>query len=152
MYGLNQHTLSGIAQTESRRTTELEYILLGDLRDQLEDQLDPQATHWVVAVIDALLKAIPERHQIVSQDGYLGEVVTEFPNWAAKVENLELQHFALYDRLSDLRDQLKGSKADDHTLNLLRFELQMWMESYTKHKRHESQLLQTAINLEVGGG
>ncbi len=41
--------------------TALEYILLGDLRDLLEEPADHFTRSWLVAVLDALLDTLPRR-------------------------------------------------------------------------------------------
>ena len=42
-----------------RRCSELEYLLLGDLREMLEEPFTPQGRNWTVAVIDTLLDMLP---------------------------------------------------------------------------------------------
>jgi hypothetical protein len=135
-----------------RRCTELEYLLLGDLREMLEEPVTPQGRNWMLAVVDTLLDMLPHEHRLKSVDGYLSEVLTEFPNWTGHVDRLEAQHYDLYDRLSDLRDELEVETRDRTAANVLRYSLQEWMEAFVEHRRRESELLQSAMCTDIGGG
>ena len=138
-------------QVQLRRCTELEYLLLGDLREMLEEQTTPQSRKWMLAVLDTLLDMLPREHRLKSLDGYLAEVLTEFPNWSVHVDRLEAEHYDLYDRLSDLRDALEDGSPQGQAANSLRFSLQQWMEAFARHRRHESDLLVSSVNIDIGG-
>src|SRR3990172_6700611 len=84
--------------------TALEYILLGDLRDLLEDDVDQFTRPWLLAVLDALLDTLPREFRLKSRDGYLQEVLEEYPSWYRHVEGLRQEHEALYHNLRELRD------------------------------------------------
>jgi hypothetical protein len=146
------HDTSPASAASLRECNELQYILLGDLREMLDEPLTPLARRWMAAVVDTLLEMIPREHRLKSANGYLAEVLTEFPNWASRVDKLEAQHFGLFDRLSDLRDELDQEASDGAAVRALTFSLQEWMEAYAEHRRHESALLLDAVNVEIGGG
>lgn len=148
MYGI---TVAGPA-AQLRRCTELEYLLLGDLREMLEEPVSPQGRNWMLAVIDTLLDMLPREHRLKSVDGYLSEVLQEFPNWTGHVDRLEAQHYDLYDRLSDLRDELEVETLDRTAAQMLRYSLHEWMEAFVAHRRRESALMQSAVNTDIGGG
>lgn len=130
----------------------LEYILLGDLRDLLEAAVDEETCHWLLAVLDELLETLPREFELKQRDGYLSEVLEEYPSWYRHVESLRAEHERLYDRLRQLRDRLARQRPLAPVANLLRAELRDWMHSLTAYHRHENRLLQTAMNLEVGVG
>jgi hypothetical protein len=149
--------MNGIAYAGSsaqlQQCTELEYILLGDLREMLEEPLTPVSRQWMLAVLDVLLETLPREHRLKSSsDGYLSEVLLEFPNWSPHVDRLEAEHFDLYDRLWDLRDELEGGASARSAASALRFALRDWMEAFLMHRRDESALLMDAVNTEIGGG
>ena len=146
--------MNGVSpQTSSlRRCNELEYILFGDLRELLEEPLDKQNRKWIGAILDTLLEALPQEHRLKSADGYMAEVLEEFPNWSGQVDALESEYFDIYDRLADLRDDLGDPRRQTSSASAVRVGLSEWMQSFLTHKENESTLLQTAINLEVGGG
>jgi hypothetical protein len=148
--------MNGIAYAGSsaqlQRCTELEYILLGDLREMLEEPLSPVSRQWMLAVLDVLLETLPREYRLKSSDGYLSEVLTECPNWSPHVDRLEAEHFDLYDRLWDLRDELEGGDSARSAASALRFALREWMDAFLMHHRDESTLLMDAVNVEIGGG
>jgi len=133
------------------RCAELEYILLGDLRDLLEETPNEVTAHWLAAVLDTLLNLIPEELSLKAEDGYLCEVLDDFPNWQGQVETLENEYYALCQQLHQLR---KGLIENDyhHTASRLRVQLHDWMDAMKKHQIEERRLLMMAVNYEVGGG
>ncbi|MCA9055405.1 MAG: hypothetical protein KDA75_16305 [Planctomycetaceae bacterium] len=142
-------SLSPAAQL--RRCSELEYLLLGDLREMLEEEITPQSRRWMLAVLDALLDTLPREHRLQSADGYLTEVLREIPNWATRVNRLESRYYELFDRLSDLRDELEVDLPDKQSVSTLRYDLHEWMGQLVAHRARESDLLVTAINIDIGG-
>jgi hypothetical protein len=135
-----------------KRYTELEYILLGDLRDLLEDPIDDENLRWIHAVVDVLLDTLPVEFELKRQGGYLREVLERHPNWLCHVTTLESQHRRLCRKLRELRNRLTDFAEMDEATRLLRLELQDWMNGFDAHNRQEVRLLQTAMNLEVGVG
>src|SRR5579872_2956860 len=53
----------------------LEYILLGDLRDLLEEPVDDESRKWLLAVLDTLLDTLPREFDLEDEDGYMSEVL-----------------------------------------------------------------------------
>ena len=89
-----------------RRYTELEYILIGDLRDLLEEPLEDENIGWLLTVLDALLDTLPVEFELKEEGGYLEEVLEEFPNWPVHVSNLRNNHEHLCGSLQELRDRI----------------------------------------------
>ena len=137
---------------ELRRYSEMEYILLGDLRDVLEETPDEHTGYWILAIVDALLNTLPVKLELKRSSGYLQEVLDEFPSWHRQVTMLEHEHERSCDRLQAVRERIAEGRPYQDVRYQLRFELRDWMQSWIAHNRHETRLLQTAINLEVGVG
>ena len=135
-----------------RHCVELEYILLGDLRDLLDDELNEQTKGWLIAVLDVLLKTLPEQYELKSRDGYLEEVLDAFPNWERVVDNLENQQMALFRSLSRLREQIFDCDSLEPMVSQLQTQLADWIEALQRHQREERDLFQLAVNLQTGGG
>src|SRR5690606_6244973 len=85
---------------------ELEYLLLGDLRDLLEDPPNETTRRWMLVVLDALLETLPRGIQLKDEDGYLSEVVKAFPNWSDQVDALRREHDILFGKLRRLRERI----------------------------------------------
>lgn len=132
--------------------TAFEYILLGDLRDLLEEPVDDYTHRWLLAVLDALIDTLPREYRLKTSDGYLREVLDEYPSWYPHVENLRTEHLRLYRNLRRLRDSVSREGSYEEAAERVRNDLRDWMTSFVAHHRHENRLLQTALNLEVGTG
>jgi hypothetical protein len=132
--------------------TTLEYILLGDLRDVLEEPANRHTRGWLIAVLDALLDTLPREMALKESCGYLNEVLDEYPSWYRHVEELQNEERLLFLSLQSLRDRLETSESYAHAAERVTSMLRQWMTRLTAHHRHETRILQTAMNLEVGGG
>jgi hypothetical protein len=135
----------------NRENLALEYILLGDLRDLLEEPPNRDTRRWLLAVLNALLDTLPSD---MNDDGseYLGEVLEEFPNWSRQVDVLHEQREELFDELYLFRNQIEQRRDLDEIAERLRQELRQWMTMLTAHQRHETRIIQMAYTMEVGAG
>ena len=131
--------------------TELEYILLGDLRDLLEEPIDEETSHWLEAVLDALLDTLPEEYALKSDNGYLQVVLERFPSWDTKVAELETGYATLMERLEQLRHRLCfGGEFRPIAADVSR-DLRDWMEAFIDHHRVERELVAMSASYDVGG-
>jgi hypothetical protein len=132
--------------------TALEFILLGDLRDLLEEPADQFTRSWLVAVLDALLDTLPRQMALKESSGYLSEVLAEYPSWYRHVDDLQNEQRLLVLSLQALRDRLDTSGPYERDAVRVNSAVRKWMTRLVAHRRHETRLLQTAMNLEVGCG
>ena len=132
--------------------TTLEYILLGDLRDLLEEPVDEETRRWLLVVLDALLDTLPREFRLEDEDGYMAVVLEAFPNWAGRVERLHHDHHRLFLKLQELRGRINCENWIAPIANEVRRDLRDWMLTLIAHHRAETRLVQTALNLEVGVG
>ena len=130
----------------------LEYILLGDLRDLLYEPPDEETCRWLLAVLDALLETLPREFDLKQQDGYLMEVLENYPNWSSAVDRLQSEHNELFLKLKELRGQISRQFAFAEIADEVCRGLKDWMLTLIAYHRHENRLVQTALNLEVGVG
>lgn len=130
----------------------LEYILLGDLRDLLDDVHDEQNRYWLIAVLDALLDTLPREFGLKEEDGYLSDVVESCPNWSGEVDRLKAEHDILFRKLRQLRNRVDTRLPLDSIAGEVRNDLRDWIERLVAHNRQENQLQQMAVNLEMGCG
>ena len=135
-----------------QRYSTLEYLLLGDLRDLLEEPADEHTGKWLLAVLDALLETLPRQFNLKEEGGYMQVVLDEFPSWESQVDRLQCEHETLSAKLLQLRNQVVGQTSFGEAASRLRSELRDWMDSLKSHNRRENRLLQTAMTLEVGAG
>lgn len=131
----------------------LEYILLGDLRDLLEETPDRRDCKWLMAVLDTLLETLPKEDELQENSGgYLSEVVENFPNWSDEVDRLQQTRYELYEKLSALRHRISSHRSFSQIAEEVRIDLKDWMQAFVAQNRHERRILQTAFNLDVGIG
>ena len=130
----------------------LEHLLLGDLRELLEEPPDRQNRRWLLVILDGLLETLPREFLLKEEGGYLAEVLDEYPSWSPQVEQLRRQHGDLYVTLDRLRQRLSSNRPFREVADEVRSELRDWMNCLIAHNRHENRILQTAINLDVGTG
>lgn len=140
------------AAVDLRKCCEFEYILIGDLRDLLEEDLSAQNRRWMLAVLDALLDTLPKEFALKSQDGYLSDVLDEYPSWDRAVERLRQRHLALHRRLTEIRVRIFVNSRFEGIADRLRPELQAWIEAFTDLQQAERKITFAAVNLECGAG
>tara|TARA_R110002111_G_scaffold227346_2_gene288921 strand:- start:49320 stop:49781 length:462 start_codon:yes stop_codon:yes gene_type:complete len=145
---------SAIVNGALEEISALEYILLGDLLDLLEEaDGDVGAWKWISEVLDTLLKMMPREFALQDKGGYLDEVLEEQPNWQGRVRNLYQERCALLLKLSELRTRMEDSLPLQQMRQIaseLRHELRDWITSYVAHQRHERRILQDAFNNDIG--
>jgi hypothetical protein len=130
----------------------LEYILLGDLRDVLEEQSDPDSRRWLIAILDALLDTLPREFDLEDCDGYMSEVLERHPGWSCRVERLHREHDLLFAKLKELRGRVDCDSWIAPIANEVCHDIRDWSRTLIALRRSETRLLQTAMNLEVGVG
>lgn len=140
------------ADVDLRKCCEFEYILIGDLRDLLESEPSDENRRWISAVLDALLDTLPKEFALKSQDGYLSEVLDEYPSWDTAVERLRQQHMALHRRLTELRTRIMAHTELRGLAARMRPELEAWIDAFSDLQQAEREISVSAMMLEVGGG
>ncbi|MCA9058433.1 MAG: hypothetical protein KDA85_08040 [Planctomycetaceae bacterium] len=131
---------------------ELEYLLLGDLQELMEEQLDETNRRWLLAVLDTLVE-ISDRHIRLADEsgGYLSELLNEFPNWDRRVDRLRERRLRVNDSIRELRDRIDSREDVSAVAVRIRVDIREWICEYMEQRRHEIQLMQTAYNWEIGG-
>ena len=130
----------------------LEYILLGDLSDILEEPDDAESRKWMLAVLDTLLDTLPREFVLKEEDGYMAEVLERYPSWSTQVDRLHRDHDQLFAKLKELRSLIERNNQLAPIAAEVRRDLRGWILTLTNHHRSETRLMQTAMNLEVGTG
>ncbi len=130
----------------------LEFILLGDLRVLLQEPLDETTRPWLLSVLDALLETLPRQFRLKDREGYLREVLEEYPSWERQVEELRAERQALFEQLRRLREAVHNRDEFPEVAELAEQQLAEWLRSVVAFHRHENRLVQLAMNLDVGVG
>ena len=87
---------------------EFQYLLLGDVRDIIDETPDESSKRWLLAVLDVLISLMPRERYLHDQlGGYMHEVLEVFPGWSREVLRLHLRKLHLDYALRDCRDRLQ---------------------------------------------
>lgn len=130
----------------------LEYLLLGDLRDLLEEPPDAENRKWLLAVLEVLVDMLPREHELTLDEGYMDFVRDRYPSWNRQIEQLERDHDDLYYRLRLLHSRVRDNEWIGPVASELRHELATWMDAIQRHKAAESDLVVSAVNFDLGDG
>ena len=140
------------APDEYARYFVLEYLLIGDLRDLLEEEPpDNETRRWLLAVLDELLSLLPNEFEFEDQGGYLADVCEQNPNWSNMVELLHREHADLYFSLLDLRNRISDEQSFEFIAGEVKPKLSRWIEAAQRHRDREQQLVVAAFDTAFGG-
>ncbi len=134
------------------RYAEMQYILLGDLREVLESRPGLAERNWMLTILDALLDTLPTHFSLKEEGGYMTEVVEAFPYWEPTVERLRSEHKPLVKTLDELRTRVAEGSQYKQVAQVVCDDLDSWMKRLQQHERTECRLFQDSVNLEVGVG
>ena len=133
------------------RHSMLEYLLIGDLRDLLEEPADSETRRWLLAVLEELLDLLPNEFEFEDQDGYLADVCELNPNWSSMVERLHRDHENLYSNLLELRNRISGEQSFDFIADEVKPKLSRWIAAAQRHRDREQRLVVAAFDTTFGG-
>lgn len=133
------------------RYSVLEYLLIGDLRDLLEETPDNETRRWLLAVLEELLDLLPNEFEYEDQGGYLAEVCEQNPNWSNTVERLHREHEGLYFSLLELRNRIAVEESFEFIADEVKEKLGRWIEAAQRHREKEESLVVDAFDTSFGG-
>ena len=133
------------------RYSVLEYLLIGDLRDLLEESPDDETRRWLLAVLEELLDLLPNEFEYEDQGGYLADVCEQNPNWSNAVDRLHREHEELYFNLLDLRNRIANEESFDFIADEVKPKLGRWIEAAQRHRDREQQLVVSSFDTTFGG-
>ena len=133
------------------RSSVLEYLLIGDLRDLLEETPDNETRRWLLAVLEELLNLLPNEFEYEDQGGYLAEVCEQNPNWSNTVERLHREHEGLYFSLLELRNRIADEQSFEFIADEVKPKLSRWIEAAKRHRDSEQQLVVASYDTTFGG-
>lgn len=159
--GTVETTNVGVAvesQTRAERAVEaltafcdLEYIIMGDLRQLLNEQPTPQTRPSMLVLLNRLLLTLPYAMRLSSEDCYMSIVRDKRPNWHRQIEAQHRDNLECYLALCGLRGRIEGEVSIGDISDEMDGKLREWMTLYARTRRRESQLLQEALTVDIGG-
>lgn len=107
----------------SAQASPLEYLLLGDLRQLLEEPASPETSRWIVAILDRLLAGRPR-----TTSPYLPSTPRNLP-WDSDTTAVPALQALLFAKLQRLRDRVAHHTPYALLANEIRCDLREWMDA-----------------------
>jgi hypothetical protein len=143
-----QTTLVG---SQPQQCTTLTWLLVGDIREMLQDHLDEEAIRWLKPVLDALINAMCEQSELTNRKGWHDDLLGTFPHLISRVARIEAEQTELCKSLRELRHGIERDVPLARLATEIESELSDWVELMIRHSRREALLLQNAWYTEIGG-
>lgn len=124
--------------------SELAWLLVGDVREILQDRLDAGALARLRPLLDGLILSLQGiRWAEDSRDPFLES--------SGQVEELKDHNGQLVEQLESLRDDIEWDFPIDTFAVEVEMDLAEWAELMRDHSRTEHEFMQDAMPLELGG-
>lgn len=122
-----------------RDRRELEYLVLGDLCELLQEPVTPRSGKTIQLLLETLLEIMPR--ELVREDfpDPLA-LISEFEDSAklsSPASQLDLEYRVLYCGLRTLRRRLMVNSVNSELTEWLTLDIQNWMDTYRRHVRAE---------------
>lgn len=137
--------------SQPQQCTTLTWLLVGDIREMLQDHLDDEAIRWLKPVLDSLIRAMCEQSELHSNDGLYDDLLGTFPHLISRVAGIEAEQNELCRSLRELRNGIERDIPLERLAAELEEGLGDWVDLMTRHSRREAVLLQDVWYTEIGG-
>ena len=88
---------------------------------------------------------------MASHGGYFTEVIRLRPNWHRQVEALNRANIGCITALHKIRDRIENTRSSASIEIKESGDIDIWVRSLASIREDESQLLQAAYTLDIGG-
>ena len=142
---------STLVGSQPQQCTTLTWLLVGDIREMLQDHLDEEAIRWLRPVLDALIAAMGEQAELTNREGWYDDVVGSFPHLISRVAKIEAEQTELCRSLRELRHHIERDLPLSRLTKEVEADLANWVNLMMTHGRRERVLLQDVWSTEIGG-
>tara|TARA_R110002072_G_scaffold303130_1_gene495021 strand:+ start:47494 stop:47934 length:441 start_codon:yes stop_codon:yes gene_type:complete len=142
---------STLVVRQPQQCTTLTWLLVGDIREMLQDHLDEEAIYWLRPILDALIAAMCEQSELTSREGWYNDLLGSFPHLISRVARIEAEQNTLCKSLRELRNGIERDIPVDRLAKELEADLNSWVELLVRHSRREAILMQDVWYTEIGG-
>lgn len=143
-----QTTLVG---SQPQQCTTLTWLLVGDIREMLQDHLDEEAIRWLGPILDSLIGAMSQQSELTSREGWYDDLVTSFPHLISRVAMIEAEQTELCRSLRELRQRIEQDMPINQLAAEIERDLCRWVDLMMRHSRREAVLMQDVWYTEIGG-
>jgi hypothetical protein len=145
--------------TQGAATSQLAWLLVGDVADILDDGIDAENLRWLLPVLESLLNLMNTEEQQDGAAGYLDDVLELSPNSFEEVEGLHAVRNELRADLHRIIGGIRQTIRPESSQPLQSFvarslsaQLMSWVDRMTTHHRAERELSQSVWYLDLGVG
>jgi len=142
---------STLVGSQPQQCTTLTWLLVGDIREMLQDHLDEEAIRWLRPVLDALIAAMGEQAELTNREGWYDDVVGSFPHLISRVAKIEAEQTELCRSLRELRHHIERDLPLSRLTKEVEADLANWVDLMMTHGRRERVLLQDVWYTKIGG-
>jgi len=136
---------------QMQQGTTLTWLLVGDIREMLQDHLDEEALRWLRPVLDSLIRTMCEETQQAEEQGWFDDVLEPCPHLSKQVAEIEAEQRELCKSLEHLRHRIDMDLPLARLASELEGDLADWVHLMMEHNRREGELMQDALYTEIGG-
>lgn len=122
-----------------RQCIELQYLLVGDLRELLDQHLDEQNREWLRQTLDVLIDTL-SREQDFNGEFSFDPVEVRPSRHHRQLKSLEVEQVLLRNALCQLRTALDQESLDGETSRMFERTLVDWMDCLKSYRRREQRL------------
>lgn len=106
MESQQQPDRAALAVTALKKCFDLEYLLIGDLRQLLNHPFTAQTRMSLLSILDRLIENLPRQIHVPNEQGYLSVVLERCPNSHGQIEALRSGNQKCIEALQALRNQI----------------------------------------------
>ena len=139
------------ATTATQGCSTMTWLLVGDIREMLHDNLDSDAIRWLRPILDALIDSMCGLDADDGSVDFYEDVLDPCPELSPHVERIQDEQTQLCDQLKELRARLELRQGVTRLVRELQVDLADWVQMMTDNARRERELLQTVWYTEIGG-
>lgn len=130
---------------------EREHLLIGNIQDLLREKLGSNTRRLMLLHLNRMILNLPNLLELSSEEGYLSVVLERRPNWSLRVNQLYHANLHCVSTLTFVRDSLQNDAPAVVISKGLEERLRNWLKSFSAMRRLESNMLQEALTLDLGG-
>lgn len=130
---------------------DLEYILIGDLRQLLDEGQLSKIRMPLLVIINRLLQNLPDLLRLSSEDGFIATVPKICPRFHRQIQTLQRVNLECINSLQGLHDHIDNKSNFIDVSKETDGKLRDWITAFGKMRSRESELLQEAYTVDIGG-
>lgn len=142
---------STLVGSQPQQCTTLTWLLVGDIREMLQDHLDEESIRWLRPILDALIGAMSEQAELTAREGWYDDVAGSFPHLISRVAKIEAEQTELCRSLRELRHHIESDLPLERLTKEVEADLGNWINLMMTHGHRECALLQDVWCTEIGG-